>query len=827
MYAGIFQIVFAFMNNNLLPHLQEFWKQFKQLFGKVRRKREALKDVLFVSRSLWFFLLLNLLGILFFWVLPQGIDILYAMLEDFYDWRPAPFLFLCLSVLIWSMFAEFSARYRLLVIDNSGNYLTNERVAWRKFIQKSFVKLFVLFPFLIIIIGVVIASRRWEKDLSAAINAAIWPIFILFGCFILVHHLYFGDLRRWFAKLFRQPANYTRTDEYRMKNLLMGIYNEYVFRYHNDYIQGGDQSLQHGKFAIQPEWKELPLDELPESIRNFPKSNDVPAFLRPHQDAVLTRVTFPRPATADADPDTYIRWEYQMNFRLYPQLNRELSYVIFGGIGLLLLVSLLPISAYGYIGSAALVALAFAGWIAVITGLLFLDSARPFGHYWKWLNRIPWRFGAFCWILICSFINPDHPVRVITNEKPDRHQQRPTLSEHFRKWADLRHHSLATRDSIPQRIPMVLVCAEGGALRTGAMSAIVLEKLQREYPQLKDNIFAFSSVSGGSLGVGFFNAVQYDGKTNDSLATHFFSHDYLAPVIARMFYGDLFHLFLPIHTNWFDRAVALEQAWESGYAHTVEATNTTNVFAHDFEQTIDTTGYRPAWFINTTEVEGGHQSWITNVVPRGFALSQQRDVLPMMQYPVRYSTAVNFSTRFPLISPGAAVKDVYGAKRHFVDGGYVENTGAQTLLELLVALREDSATFNKVIPYVIYIRFGEEQTNAVNNSVSFGNEWNEIITGLLSTRSGRSALAVCHLKNICQNIRNTIMGKPKEYACFKSDDLEIRLNLKESKVPMNWLLSGKSLNEVNKFCDSVARSASARQFMQGLSRYPSLQTAGK
>ncbi|HVZ25901.1 MAG TPA: hypothetical protein VG842_07605 [Sediminibacterium sp.] len=820
-----------FLTKVLLPQIGDFLKQLTVLYRKVGSHRAAWNDILFVSRALWFYLSLNLLAIVFFWVLPQGTDILYAMIEDFYTWKPAGVFFLFAGTLAWSMLAEFAARYRVMVIDNSGNYLTQDRVLWRKFVQKAFVKLFLLFPFLIMTIGVFLAAVFWTPDVYKAFSSSSWVILILISGFLLVYNLYFGKMNQVLARLLKRNSQYRQSDEYRMKTFLFGIYNDYIFRYHNGYIRGGDQSIPYGKFYIDPEWQNLPLEQLPEELVRFPYSADVPAFMRPHPMAELRRISFPA-FGADVPietKDAYIRWEYKINAALYPVLNREVRTVAGIGFLVLLIVSILPISAYQFMGSASLVAFAFAGWIGITTFLLYLDKATPFKGRFSGLNAIPWRFSLLLWLLFCSWVNSDHPVRTICDTRSNIYN-RVSLQQHFATWVKRqeagylqgmdRTHRI-NDDSV--KVPLLLVCAEGGALRTGAMAGLLLAKLQDKYPTFKNHIYAFSTVSGGSVGVGLFNAITYrcvlppGAPRMDSLAKLFFKKDFLAPVIARMFYGDIFHLFSIMHFDVFDRAVALEQGWEQGFHDIPLGANNPEVFNLPFLDKPDTLAAFPAWFINTTEVETGNQSWITNVIPDSMALSSSRDVLGRIPGSVRYSTAINFSTRFPLMSPGAALPATSLDNYHFVDGGYVENTGAQTMLEMLVTLREtDPGFFRRIIPYVLMIRFGPDDSFERPQTIRFGNEWSEIINGLYNTRRGRAALACYHLLRFCRSVRYNNAVLPRDSMLLTASDVEVNFNVNQKKVPMNWLLSDNSLAEVNRYCQVMADSSSMSGLMKAL-----------
>jgi hypothetical protein len=67
------------------------------------------------------------------------------------------------------------------------------------------------------------------------------------------------------------------------------------------------------------------------------------------------------------------------------------------------------------------------------------------------------------------------------------------------------------------------------------------------------------------------------------------------------------------------------------------------------------------------------------------------------------STAVHLSARFTYVSPAATIKKKDGTRwGHLVDGGYFENSGAATAIELLIGMREiamDSAKiYNTKVP---------------------------------------------------------------------------------------------------------------------------------
>jgi hypothetical protein len=357
-------------------------------------------------------------------------------------------------------------------------------------------------------------------------------------------------------------------------------------------------------------------------------------------------------------------------------------------------------------------------------------------------------------------------------------------------------------------MPVLFICAEGGASRTGAYVSMMLSLLQDSLAKLpeehavdfKKSIYAFSSVSGGSLGISMFNGMVYLNTKNEllkdssyrSLCKIFFNEDFLSPVIGKMFYGDIVNLFIPWHINSFDRAISLEKSWENAYTRIIND-GEKNIFSTNYLSFYNKDHTYPAQFINTTEVESGEQCWLTNINPADTELlfGKERDLLGYkIKGGINVSTATNFSTRFPLVSPGAALLDDDNRKYHYVDGGYVENTGVSTMLEVLKALqpefnrvKEDSTRRIRIRPYVIVLRFSEQKGSTTGN-INFANELAEIVDGIYNTRGGRSSMANEELKRYLN--KPDVDGKLIELPIGQSVD----------RVPLNWVFSKESLKNI-------------------------------
>ena len=310
-------------------------------------------------------------------------------------------------------------------------------------------------------------------------------------------------------------------------------------------------------------------------------------------------------------------------------------------------------------------------------------------------------------------------------------------------------------------------------------------------------MYAFSGVSGGSLGISFYNAAAYLTKPEDlkqdtsfsQLAKLFFNRDYLAPVIGKMFYADIINLFVPFHIEKFDRAIGLEEAWEEGF-ETVIKKDSRNVFSADYRSLYNEKSHiYPALFVNTTEAETGRQCWLSNVKPdtTDMLFADKRDLLSYkIRGGINYSTMINFSSRFPLFSPAAMVAQDAGKKFHYVDGGYVDNTGTATMLEILKSLKPVMDTLayrDKVVikPFVLILQYNQYNAGPPAN-IDFASEFTEVLNGIYNTRNGNSSIALEELKRFTKK-----MG---------GESFIIPLQKSGSDVPMNWVLSEKSLQKI-------------------------------
>jgi hypothetical protein len=353
-------------------------------------------------------------------------------------------------------------------------------------------------------------------------------------------------------------------------------------------------------------------------------------------------------------------------------------------------------------GTAGVLLFAAAGWIAAGSVLDFVGMRL----------RYPVFLTLFALAMLFSLWNDNHAVRTLPDAQAGpREDVRAALIE----WMKRQPQRAAT-------YPMIFVDAEGGGIRAAYWTATVLGRIQDENPCFAERLFSLSGVSGGSLGASVFLALLAErrgaGKSDCrasgpghspimNSAQEILGEDFLAPVSAALLYPDLAQRFIPVPVRALDRATALEQSWERAWR---EHTGSDR-FAEPFDALwADKSRWTPALFLNATWVETGKRLIASNlrVSPAGEVVFADGEDAQAFFAPrsLALSTAAHMSARFTYVSPAGTLEKEGAVRGRVVDGGYFENSGATTTLEilkLLPSMKEDDPRWAKVEPYVIHI----------------------------------------------------------------------------------------------------------------------------
>ncbi len=658
--------------------------------------KRYLEDLKVVLRPLWLIILLQLVVMLTFWGIPQGPDVLFAIIENYSgllrpevyhtDVHWMPLICFLLALVYWSLASECCSRLLLYTADLSSREIPLCRAWRRKKLAMQLPSVLYAMPTIVVLVGFVRAyftrSVVFDEP-NLIILMLMLGLLALTG--VLLYHIRYG----WFAPyLFSQRATPTQIRQ---------VIDQSGFWY-------------HGYFK------------------------------------------------------------------------RMLWFTA----GMILLVSALPGTTFRVLGATAFICLGFGAWTVVYTGIQLL-------HKLKGWPKLPYKTIILLLVICSGYLNNDHPVRLLKYEPVK--DERLQMQQHFRARLLRQYPGVQVCDTVP----VVFVAAEGGALRTGCFTAMLLAMLQDSFPQFRHRIYGLSSVSGGSLGVGVFNALQQaevPPQKQVVFVRKFFSYDFLAPVTAKLILAEPLNWLSVTYLPACDRMLALEDAWLQSWEQSEQYTfSQSTLFNGGWQRWVR--AQAPVWSINTMEAERGIRGIISNAkVPE----QQWYNTMDMMAqcYPadIPYVTAMGLSARFPLISPGGSLTDSNGFRHHYVDGGYYENKGAFTLLDMLQSCREATGDLVVIRPYVLQLSFDGDSATATP-SIRHCNEWMEVLQGFMQIRNGHTRYASAALQAYVQASGGVY--------------LEWKVGASKSAVPMNWALSAYALAQIEDRCHYLLRSDTSQR----------------
>ncbi len=465
-----------------------------------------------------------------------------------------------------------------------------------------------------------------------------------------------------------------------------------------------------------------------------------------------------------------------------PLMKRFYNAFLFPAFFFILFFSFLPVAAYPAVGAAAIICMAFACWITIYCSLAILDKSQPFRI------KLPYRFILFLVLLVMSYINKDHPARIAAT-KPTGVDNRKLIHQYFDDWV------LAKGIDTSSSFPVIFISAEGGALRTGCFTSMMLARIQDSLPAFKKYAFCYSSVSGGTLGVNFFNALTQAPSLPGNykqVTRKFYEEDFLSATTGKLVFAEIINAFSPRLIPFFDRAAALEKSWEQSFEKVTALKGEDNLLAANFSTHAGNPAQKDhaAVLINITEVESGQRTIWSNAVIDPVNFREVIDLQKKAKVQLPYSTAISLSARFPLVSPAGAIEWKKGKQLHYVDGGYYENKGALSIAEAVEAIKKFSKYKSKADIYVIQFHFSEESEGEYAG-VRFLNEPREILKAIMNVRSGHTNYSYEELFRVCKEYNGTL--------------IPLSLPLDAHDVPMNWVLSNAALSRIEEVCNGMLR----------------------
>lgn len=421
-------------------------------------------------------------------------------------------------------------------------------------------------------------------------------------------------------------------------------------------------------------------------------------------------------------------------------------------------------------------------------------------------------------ILLSLFdLTDNHRIQLINTDSTRLKRAVDVFEQWYVSRADREYYA-----SRKKPYPVFIVAASGGGLYAAHHAATVLSRLQDRCPNFSQHVFAISGVSGGSLGGALFanlarkrasNSAHIDCLSGAQLggqgdfekqSNHFIETDFLSPLLGTTLFPDAVQRFMPALTSRFDRARAFEdtltRAWLKLYPDDKD-----NPWEKPFLEGWNAKAAAPALILNSTNVEHGYRVAMTpfriidmgeldNIVPLSnlaefHRLSEVRsgDSSTARLRDTTLATAVSLSARFPWVLPAGRMTTQRGGSLRLVDGGYVENSGSETVFDLVQALaqfyeRENRLRVDLPPVQIHVIAITNLQILQTNGSFGLGEALSPIRT-MLSARDTRAVVALSRLWRfieVCANYSEC--GK-------RVDGSSFTLNLFDFDLPLGWLLS--------------------------------------
>ena len=168
----------------------------------------------------------------------------------------------------------------------------------------------------------------------------------------------------------------------------------------------------------------------------------------------------------------------------------------------------------------------------------------------------------------------------------------PSLPAAFAEWLKIRVAGRDTSGVDEHEFPVFIVAAQGGGYYAAYHAALTLSRLQDLCPSFRNQVFAISGVSGGSLGASVFAAISDNIPADfaqhpcaspstpgryEAVAREFFSQDLISPLLTTFLYVDLPAAILPVPNRYlplrpmpYNRVDALETSFEDAFERAKE-----------------------------------------------------------------------------------------------------------------------------------------------------------------------------------------------------------------------------------------------------------------
>lgn len=425
-------------------------------------------------------------------------------------------------------------------------------------------------------------------------------------------------------------------------------------------------------------------------------------------------------------------------------------------------------------------------------------------------------------------INDNHPVRTVASGGQAK-AEKVGIVEAVNRWLESRADK--PKFAAEKPYPIFIVAAQGGGVYAAKHASSFLGEIQDLCPGFGHHLFAISGVSGGSVGAAVFGALAKDFSLKDlpddkkygcvadftgkrkarftDAVTGIFQKDLWSPLAAGLLFPDFLQRFLPMPIDSWDRALWLDYAVENAYDRgTVENGFFDNIGessrplagAYMDSWNPERYSHAPALILNTTEVASGERLvvspfWFSGAGLNFLPVWDSEDGSQKAAYAPVLSSAAGLSARFPWITPaayfhrpeivktvkdGKTVEETKIKKIRVVDGGYFENSGVATALDLVKGMVEaiGADPDRKVEINLLVFTSAKFETPEAK---SLG-ELIDPIRTMFSTRGARAGIAIGEALAEFRNLST-------ESTQVNANVIKLELDGYEYPLPLGWRLS--------------------------------------
>ncbi|WP_208094621.1 hypothetical protein [Mucilaginibacter agri] len=411
-------------------------------------------------------------------------------------------------------------------------------------------------------------------------------------------------------------------------------------------------------------------------------------------------------------------------------------------------------------------------------------------------------FMVITFMISSATISDFHNVSLV-DRKVTPAVEEDSLRVYVRDWLKSRESEIMKQDDVGKEYPVFFVNAFGGGIKAAAWTTMVVGRLDSlmllnrdsstATPDFQHYVFSYSGASGGTIGLSLLAASRLkhvghpDSDTvfvNDKTQLKFYGHDFLTNdlvgILGRDFLMGSFGLNL-----YADRAKVTEEAWEAyGYPSGLAYDTVLRTAWKDKRKEV------PLFVSNTYDINDGVKAILAPVkldtmdFP-GVLLIQ--DLIKNKD--IHLSSAAFLSARFPFVSPTGK----FNEQHHFTDGGTVENSGAETSLQLIRVFRSVLDTLKKTNP--AYSRVHISILSIPNSIAPMDSvertknlyETSAPLLGILNTISGNSIKA---------DITNKYLAGQQGWSYYyvRPNDLKICNGTIHPVLPLGWQISDFALD---------------------------------